>query len=177
MIVDASGALRRVDRVGDLTIRQSLAHSQHEHLALRRREARHGVPQPFLRLVRHHPVERIVLGGDISFLHLHLLPSPPNRPPPVEHEPARDREQPRAERALPAKAVDRAEGTHERVLHHLVHVLAGADARDEARHGGSVPLDQQRRGPLLSRLPPCHKVEVGSLIGGGGDIGHAVQPV
>jgi hypothetical protein len=42
-----------------------------------------------------------------------------------------------------------------------------------------VPLDEERRGPLIPRLPPYNEVEVGSVIGlpvgTDGDIWHSVR--
>ena len=58
-----------------------------------------------------------------------------------------------------------------------IRVAASSDARDESRHRRGMALDEERGCPLVARLPPCHKVEVGSRIGGLGDVGHAVQLV
>ena len=130
-----------------------------------------------LRLVGDDAIERIVLRGGIILVHLYLLASASRGSPPVQHQPSRDREQPRPQRALTAKAVDRGECTNERVLHHLFDVVPRPDARHEARHRVAC----RSTSSVAARCSPAFHLAIRSRSVRSsvreGDVCHAVQLV
>ena len=93
-----------------------------------------------------------------------LLPPPSIGAPPVEQQPALDGEQPRPQRALPPKAIERAERANERVLHELLDVLASPEVDGEAGEGRGVTLDQSRRRSLVPSPPALDERGVDGVV-------------
>src|SRR5688572_21473144 len=154
VIVHPRRSFGRLHHIRDLAVAQSFRHPQREHRALRLRQPFHCRVQAGLSLCRHGGAQRIVRRERVRLLDRNYESRATVRPGPIAAQVARDREQPRSKRACLAKAIERAEGPHERVLHHFLELRSLAHARDEARNGGRVPFDQDGRRPLVPTAPP-----------------------
>ncbi len=133
--------------------------------------------QSLLCFIGHHAVERIEPGRRIAVLDLRVIATPLLRPSTIDEQAPLDREQPRSERALAAKSIDRREGPDERVLHQLIDIGAftRADRKSSKRRG--VSLDKLGRGALISAFPACNELQVPLCIVAPARfrIGHSVQ--
>src|ERR1035437_3665765 len=160
VVVHAARAFRAADQLRDFSIGHPLRHAEDEHFFLQRRELFDRLPDPHRRLIRHERVERIVRLDGVSLVELHLIAAPLLRSPAVEHEPPEDREQPRPQRALPAKRVERVERSNECVLHQLVQCFAFTRTRGEPRQRLGMPPYELGRCALVPALPPYDEREI-----------------
>src|SRR4051812_43615041 len=100
-------------RFGDFLVRQAFRHSQSENFFLRWRQLPDRLLKPLLCFVRDHRIQRIVLCRRIVFLHFIPIPSSLLGAFPIDEQSTLNREQPRSERAVTAKAIERVECSNE----------------------------------------------------------------
>src|SRR2546423_8884776 len=161
VIVNPCRALGTTNDFRNLLVRQSLLNPQREHFPLRRRQCIERFSDTLLRFFRDQTVERSVFTDMIRLLHRNRFPAPPLRSPSIEHQPPLDREQPRSERALTAKRIERCKRPHERVLHQLLDTLPLASARGKASQRLRMAPHQVRRRPAVAGLPAVDQLHVG----------------
>jgi hypothetical protein len=100
----------------------------------------------------------------MSFIQLHLIAPPALGALAVQHEPAQDREQPRAKRTVRPKRVERIERPNERILHDLVDLPTLAGTRGEPGECLGVPLHDLGRRPLVSTFPALDEREINRTV-------------
>jgi hypothetical protein len=81
-------------------------------------------------------------------------------PLPINVETAQNGKQPRAQRRVMPERIERTEGTHEGVLHQLVHVVLGPNRKGKPFQRIRVALHQGAGGPLVSRQPLAHQASI-----------------
>src|SRR5690242_10303225 len=173
VVVHPGRALRALQHLRNLLVRQPLRHPEGEYVPLHRRQPLHRIAHPTLRLVRDHLVERVVLRDAVVILDRHALALPSPASYPVADQVAGDREEPRLERAFGAEAIQRGERSHERVLHDLLELRALAQARDEPPDRYGMTLDEERGRVFIARAPSRDQSAVTRLVGLQRRFGHS----
>ena len=184
MVVHAGRPLGRPRDPCDLLVCASLYYTQKKDFPLCGRQALDRCAQPTLRFAGHEVVQRGMLARRVeAFGRVDLVfRAPSASTPPIEYQPPRDREQPRAQRTLGAKAVECLERAHERVLHDLLSFGPHANAGHVARQRRSVPFDEGGCGTLVAAAPAGEERIVERIVGvvvdqGGGTHGKHTRAV